>query len=200
LILVFHHENLLELQQFCDRIGFTFLANLIQNRNSNPSQVLNLVRLGAPDATELRHLREHFRLKQQKSVNWSPTEAPLPIWLAAENRPLDYWYDRFKAVDAITLEAARSQRWLSATVSDQPALQRLERMIGLRSVKDTIRRRTRSLEVQQERRRSGQVSEPIRLHLVFKGNPWRAGVQTILVKKRSTHYSNAWKMTAIAWQ
>jgi SpoVK/Ycf46/Vps4 family AAA+-type ATPase len=171
LILIFHHENLLELQQFCDRIGFTFLANLIQNRNRTSSRVLNLVRLGTPNSVELRQLRDYFRLKQQKLVNWHPTEAPLPIWLAAENRSLDYWYDRFKSVDEISLATARSQQWLSGNVSEQPALQRLEQMVGLQAVKDTIRRRARSLEVQQERKQSGQVIEPIRLHLVFKGNP-----------------------------
>lgn len=171
LILIFHHENLLELQQFCDRISFTFLSNLIQNRNSSPDRVLNLIRLGAPDAVELRQLQAYFRIRHQKTVNWSPGERPLPIWLAAENRPLDSWYDRFKAVDAITLTTARSQHWLSGSVSEQPALHRLEQMIGLRAVKESIRRRMRSLEVQQERRRSGQVNEPMRLHLVFKGNP-----------------------------
>ena len=167
-ILVFHHENRLELQQFCDRIGFTFLANLAVNRNAVASQ-FNFIRLGAPDTAEIRQLREYFRIKH-KPVDWS-TQEQLPVWIAAENRPLNYWYDRFQEADEISLEAARRLNWLSGSVSEQPAWERLEKMIGLRGVKDAIRRRMRSLEVQQERLRQGQTTESVRLHAIFKGNP-----------------------------
>jgi len=148
-ILVFHHENRLELQQFCDRIGFTFLANLAANRNAAASQVFNFVRLGAPGGTEIRQLREYFRIRHNKLIDWN-TQEQLPIWIAAENRPLNYWYERFQEAGEITLVAARQ---LSGSVSEEPALARLERMTGLHSVKESIRRRMRSLEVQQARLR-----------------------------------------------
>lgn len=169
-LLVFHHEDRSQLQQFCERIGFTFLANLAVNRSAAGHQVLNFVRLAAPDKSEITYLREYFRLRHRKSVEWSYVEK-LAIWLAAENRPLDYWYDRFHEAKEISLQAARSHHWLSGNVNEQPALERLEKMIGLRGVKDTIRRRMRSLEVQRERSATGQTTQAIRLHMVFKGNP-----------------------------
>ncbi|MBR8837644.1 MAG: AAA family ATPase [Stigonema ocellatum SAG 48.90 = DSM 106950] len=169
-VLVFHHEDRSQLEQFCSRIGFTFLANLVVNRNAAGAQVFNLVHLNTPHKTEIIYLKEYFRIKHRSSVDWS-TSDKLAVWLAAENRPLDYWYDRFVESGEISLKAARQHHWLSGTVSEQPALERLEQMIGLAGVKNTIRRRMRSLEVLRERITNGQTLEPIRLHMVFKGNP-----------------------------
>lgn len=170
LVMVFHHEDRNQLQQFCDRIGFTFLANLAVNRNATGSQVFNFIRLGAPEQTEINQLREYFRIRHRQSVDWITSEK-LAVWLAAENRNLDYWYDCFHQAAEFSLKAARQHHWLSGTVSEQPALERLEMMIGLKSVKQTVRRRMGALEVQRERLQSGQNTQPVRLHLVFKGNP-----------------------------
>ena len=93
------------------------------------------------------------------------------IWLSAENRPLNYWYANFETVPEISLAVAQKHHWLSGTVSNQPALERLEQMIGLEGVKKTIRQRIQVLEVNKAREATGQTSEPPRLHLVFKGNP-----------------------------
>jgi Cdc6-like AAA superfamily ATPase len=170
-ILIFHHENRITLQDFCQTIGLTFLANYAKSRARTSNQrVFNFVRLEAPAAGEIRALRDYFRILHSKPVNWS-NAAQLPVWIAAENQPLNYWYDRFQLAKEISLAEARRQSWLSGDVSEQPALARLEQMIGLRSVKDAIRLRMRSLEVQIERCRHGQTTVPIRLHMVFKGNP-----------------------------
>jgi SpoVK/Ycf46/Vps4 family AAA+-type ATPase len=169
-ILVFHQQNRSELQQFCDRIGFTVLANLVLNREQTRNQAFNFVQLIAPTASEIRDLQNYFRLKHTKSVNWRNIQQ-LSAWMAAENLPLKYWYDRLLTASEISLKEARKQNWLSGSVSEQPALQRLEEMIGLDSVKEVIRRRMRLLEVEKERSQQGQRSEPPRLHIVFKGNP-----------------------------
>jgi len=115
-------------------------------------------------------LRDYFRLEQRKIVDWATAEQ-LSVWIAAENRPLKEWYDRFNAVRQISLNEARRMNWLSGDVSTQPALERLEQMTGLASVKDAIRRRMRSLEVERERVQQGISVERPRLHMVFKGNP-----------------------------
>lgn len=169
-ILIFHHETRSKLQDFCQQIGLTFLANYAENRNKTGSQVFNIVRLAAPNANEIRALQDYFRLKYRKAVNWGD-RVQLPIWIAAENRPLNYWYDRFSDCEEISLETAKKHHWLSADVSDRPALERLEAMVGLPGVKTAIQRRMRSLQIQQQRRQQGQISEPLRLHLIFKGNP-----------------------------
>ncbi|MFB2917530.1 AAA family ATPase [Aerosakkonema funiforme] len=168
-ILIFHHENRTTLQEFCQQIGFTFLANLVINRD-NSNRCFNFIRLNSPDVTEIRALRDYFRLQHRKKIDWSTAEQ-LAIWIAAENRPLNYWYDRFQSARQISLPEARRLGWLSGDVSTEPALARLEQMTGLTSVKDTIKRRMQILEVERERVQQGISNEPPRLHLVFKGNP-----------------------------
>lgn len=169
-ILIFHHENRSELQNFCNQIGFTFLANLAINREQSNSQGFNFLRLNSPDEREITALRDYFRLQHRKPLDWK-TASKLSTWIAAENRPLNYWYDRFKAASQISLQEARRLGWLSGDVSEQSALERLEQMIGLASVKNTIRLRMRSLAMEQERARRGLNTQPPRLHMVFKGNP-----------------------------
>lgn len=169
-ILIFHHENRTELQNFCNQIGFTFLANLAINREQSSQQGFNFSRLNSPDASEITALRDYFRLQHRKPLDWK-TASKLSTWIAAENRQLNYWYDRFQAAPQISLQEARRQGWLSGDVSDQAALERLETMIGLASVKNSIRLRMRSLAVDQERARRGLNTQPPRLHMVFKGNP-----------------------------
>ena len=169
-ILIFHHEHRSQLQEFCQQIGLTFLANYAEHRTQTGNRVFNIVRMQSPNATEIKALQDYFRLKHRKQINWAD-RPQLPVWIAAENRPLNYWYDRFDDCEEISLATAKSNHWLSADVSDRPALERLEEMVGLDAVKSAIQRRMRSLQIQQQRRQQGQVSEPLRLHLIFKGNP-----------------------------
>jgi SpoVK/Ycf46/Vps4 family AAA+-type ATPase len=169
-ILIFHHENRSELQNFCNQIGLTFLANLAINREQSGRQGVNFCRLNSPNADEITALRDYFRLQDRKPVDWK-TASKLSTWIAAENRSLNYWYDRFKAARQISLEEGRRLGWLSGDVSTQPALERLEQMIGLASVKNAIKGRMRSLAVERERSRGGISTQPPRLHMVFKGTP-----------------------------
>ena len=168
-VLIFHHNNRSELQNFCEQTGFTYLATLLEGRERSDRN-FNLVHVGGPNPSEIVALRDYFRLEHHKAVDWK-TSNLLTSWIAAENKPLNFWYTQFQQTQEISLAEAKRQRWLSADVSDQPALQRLEQMVGLQSVKETIRRRMRSLEIQHERIKHGQTVEPMRLHLVFKGNP-----------------------------
>jgi len=170
-ILIFHHENRKELENFCNHIGFTFLANLTANRNITGTSAFNFVHLKAPERSEIRHLTEYFRLHHHRRLDWKNRDK-LMVWLSAENRTLDYWYANFKEASEISLVEAQKHHWLSGTVSTQPALERLEEMIGLAQVKKTIRQRIQVLEVNKARQATGQTTtEPPRLHLVFKGNP-----------------------------
>lgn len=169
-ILIFHHENRTQLQEFCQAIGFTFLANLLINREQSANQGVNISRLSAPDPTEITALRDYFRLEHRKTVDWTTAES-LSAWIAAENRPLTYWYDRLNAVRQISLSEAKRLGWLSGDITTQPALERLHQMIGLQSVKDAIDRRMGSLEIERERVKQGLSTDPPRLHMVFKGNP-----------------------------
>jgi SpoVK/Ycf46/Vps4 family AAA+-type ATPase len=169
-LFIFHHENGVDLRAFCDRINLTLLANSIGNREESSRQHCNFYRVSAPEVEEIQALRDYFRLEHRKPVDWKVTDKLLE-WIAVENRSLKYWFDRFDSASQISLEKARQQGWFSGDVSTQPALERLNQMIGLASVKENIRRRMQSLAVEKERRKQGMINNPPRLHLVFKGNP-----------------------------
>ena len=166
-IFIFHQETRQALQQFCERIDLTYLANLIQNRERSQSQV-NINGLSAPTADEITNLLHLFRLRDRLQLEWKNMQN-LPVWLAAENQPLTLWHDRFANVQEISLESIRP--WLSGNISTEPALARLERMTGLKAVKEQVRLKMRQLEIERDRQKQGIATDAPRLHLVFKGNP-----------------------------
>lgn len=169
-VFISHHDQRTRLQEFFNRVGFTFLANLISEQQSENSQKWNIHRLSSPTGEEIANLQHYFRLIHQKPVDWKSLDK-LAVWLSAENQSLNYWYNRFKATSKLSLEQARHQQWLSGNVSTQPALERLQAMTGLHSVKELIRRRISVLKIEQERKKQGIFQGSTRLHLVFKGNP-----------------------------
>lgn len=123
-ILIFHQENRDNLHKLCDRIGFTFLANLVLNHEQATQQSFNFIRLEAPRASEIMALQNYFRLKYSKQVNWSNIQQ-LPTLIAAENLSLKYWHGRFKSATEISVKEAIRQEWVSGDVSEAPGLQRL---------------------------------------------------------------------------
>jgi len=168
-IFVFHHEDRSELQTFCRSIQFTYLESLLTGEPTD--QACNIAWLGAPSLQEIERLMHYFRLQQDKPVDWG-TLQPLARWLSAESqKKINDWYNAFRTAPEISLAEARRQHWLSGTVSTEPALKRLEAMIGLQSVKEVVSQRIHRLTSDQVRLQKGLVSEPPRLHIVFKGNP-----------------------------
>ena len=169
-IFISHHETSAKLQEYCDRIGFTLLSNYIRNRDHSTTQSLNLVCLASPDIQEINNLQQYFRLQEQKKLDWKNINQ-LSQWISAENQSLKTWYHRFKIVPEISLTQAKAKRWFTADISTQPALERLNQMIGLSSVKTLISQQMPQLIVQQQRQKQGQQTDPPRLHLIFTGNP-----------------------------
>ncbi len=123
-----------------------------------------------PSAEEIERLIHYFRLVQGKTVDWKTLES-LARWLAAEKKCLRDWYACFDIVQTISLVEARKRNWLSGNVATDPALTRLENMVGLQAVKTVVKQRIQRLATDKVRQQQGLTSEPPRLHLVFKGNP-----------------------------
>lgn len=181
-ILIFHHENRTTLQEFCQQIGFTFLANLlVVNRDNSDRRAANIMRLSGPDAGEISSLRDYFRLQHRPTVDWN-TSTQLSTWLAAENRSLNYWYASFETTMEISLTEAKRLGWLSGDNTQeslknedflQELLQELDRTIGLQSVKQAIRELVDSQIANQRLREAGMLSkeETETRHMLFTGNP-----------------------------
>ncbi|GCE96312.1 putative ATPase [Arthrospira platensis NIES-46] len=166
-VFISHHHSLQQFQDFCNHTGFTFLGNWLQNRSDRQ---FNLVRVSTPTEPELQSLWDYFRLVHQKPVNWGDRHRLISA-IAAENQPLKTWYNRFNTAIELSLNVAKQNQWLSGDVSDIPALERLQELVGLQNVKTAINQKIRSLSKAQERQKQGINTDPPRLHLVFKGNP-----------------------------
>ncbi|WP_353845745.1 AAA family ATPase [Crocosphaera sp.] len=175
-LLIFHHETLEELQRFCNNHNLTFIASLITKKTEpqdNNNTNCNIIRVQEPTALELRHLRDYIRLAHDKPVDWINWEnsEKLITWLAAESQSLNYWHDQLELAEEFSVNEAKKQQWFEDNVSLEPALERLEKMIGLESVKRSIKQWRDVLAVNQARLKQGITVNTPRLHLVFKGNP-----------------------------
>ncbi|KPQ38287.1 MAG: ATPases of the AAA+ class [Phormidium sp. OSCR] len=166
-VFISHHHNQSQFQEFCRQIGFTLLANWLENRGD---RTFNVIQLNSPEEDELKHLWNYFRIVQKKPVNWQDFNQFITT-LAAEKQPLKTWYDRFNLAPELSLQVAKQRQWLSGDITLKPALMRLEELVGLHQVKNAIRRKIQSLKIAEERRKQGIASDAKRLHLVFKGNP-----------------------------
>ena len=166
-VFISHHHNQSQFQEFCRQIGFTLLANWLENRGD---RTFNVIQLNSPEEDELKHLWNYFRLVYKKPVNWQDFNQFITT-LAAEKQPLKTWYDRFNLAPELSLQVAKQRQWLSGDITLKPALMRLEELVGLHQVKNAIRRKIQSLKIAEERRKQGIASDAKRLHLVFKGNP-----------------------------
>lgn len=166
-VFISHHHNQSQFQEFCRQIGFTLLANWLENRGD---RTFNVIQLNSPEEDELKHLWNYFRLVHKKPVNWQDFNQFITT-LAAEKQPLKTWYDRFNLAPELSLQVAKQRQWLSGDITLKPALMRLEELVGLHQVKNAIRRKIQSLKIAEERRKQGIASDAKRLHLVFKGNP-----------------------------
>lgn len=73
----------------------------------------------------------------------------------------------------LKVEVGSNSTWIATPVTRElwEAEQTLKSMIGMQTVKDFVERRIAWLEVQLKRKANGINTPPIRLHLVFKGNP-----------------------------
>lgn len=167
-IFVFHLKDQQSLQEFCRTAQFSYLQSLLSGEQIDRS--FNIARLEEPSAEEIERLIHYFRLAQGKTVDWKTLQT-LTRWFAAEKRCLRDWYACFDVVQTISLVEARKQNWLSGNVATESALNRLEQMVGLQSVKAAVKQRIQRLATEKARQQQGLTSEPPRLHLVFKGNP-----------------------------
>lgn len=108
-VFIFHQDTYAELQLFCQQIGLTFLSNLLLNRERSHNLV-NICNIVTPSASEISHLIQRFRLREQRQVIWNDLEQ-LTTALAQESKPLNYWHDMFLSSSEFSLKQAYRAKW-----------------------------------------------------------------------------------------
>lgn len=159
-VFVFQAENMERLRETVIRNELTALTNFLDFKQGRDA---NVVRVGGPDETEVMRSFHERRLAAGLTVDWLRL-GRFARWMAAENRPLREWRERLSHVR--NLDRGTVGAWLSddRACSEEPALARLDALIGLSGVKEQIRRKTAV---------AGQLGpEAVNaLHMAFTGNP-----------------------------
>lgn len=164
---------------------FAEIANLVSvafgEESGDASE--SILYIPTPFETEVERWLNTVRLRTGLSVEWREFYK-LVRWLAAENsqlKDLDGKLNEYilrrntneTTDEKLSLALARRSKWVSSDADPRPALERLEQMIGLESVKEQVR--NLRFEIQAQTRRMAlnpQLRiEPPNLHLAFTGNP-----------------------------
>ncbi|MFC7060333.1 AAA family ATPase [Halobacillus seohaensis] len=84
---------------------------------------------------------------------------------------LESWENKQHWLDHMRIESEDLNFQQNVHRSGKSPLERLNNLIGLRNVKEEVRKLSSFVKVQQQRKESGYPIVPIQLHSVFSGNP-----------------------------
>ncbi len=172
-LFLFSANDYQSLCQMADRLPIPELKTYLLDRSRNTSH--HLVNIGYPAQGELERLvamsqRTHgFTLQnedQQRMLGW----------MEAEGMKARKWLARLQGIQCFDLVTARQNGWFSASeCASSSALQRLDALVGLESVKQRLRELAAWLSIRQRQAAlSGEDEPPAEaplLHMVFLGNP-----------------------------
>jgi S1-C subfamily serine protease/AAA+ superfamily predicted ATPase len=171
-ILIFSTPTYQDLCETAQRFEYLpdLFANLQTKRGSN--RQYNIAFIGGPEEQEIHRLVDFCRLKYGVAVNWRERRK-LELWMTAENLEAKTWLNRLKNSGALNRAVCRKMGWLTSMPDDErDALTRLNELVGLQPVKENITELIALLKDKEQREAQGFGSgEPLRLHLVFSGNP-----------------------------
>jgi SpoVK/Ycf46/Vps4 family AAA+-type ATPase len=145
------------------------LYNYLTRTEDQSTLRCNVVRIGGPDAAEMRRIVHYARLTERVRVDWRDLERMVP-WMAVEGIPARTWLARLEATGRVDRETARSRVWLSSMpADDRSPWEMLDALVGLDPVKEHIKRLVARGAMQQIQAKDRSTAP--RLHMVFSGNP-----------------------------
>jgi len=167
-IFLFSADNYETLVETSNQIPVPELRNLIQNRG-NQSNLSGVYYLPGVDQQEAQHILKMIEIKGQCQIQFE-NKQELANWMAAENLTARQWMGRLSTVPEFNLQVARANGWFSALIDpDQSARDKLEKMVGLVSIKNHFNELAAWLELHPDPFASHEDA-PL-LHMVFSGNP-----------------------------
>lgn len=159
-VFIFQKPTLERVKEVIDRNELLVLENYLWSKED---QEHNVIHVGGPDKCELLNLFHHHRLRHNMNVDWLRLDR-LAAWLSAENTKMSDWKSRLKNIKELNSDVIRP--WLSGgrRYSDKIAMDRLNELIGLKLVKEQIKRKMAKAEVLG----ADSIGS---LHMAFLGNP-----------------------------
>ncbi|MEM6802565.1 MAG: AAA family ATPase, partial [Bacteroidota bacterium] len=163
-LIVFQSPDLRSLQ--CAIASRSFLSELFRNlgefrQNELETQAnSSVVHIGNPQIDELSSLIHYERLLTEKALNWSEF-GYIQSQLFRQNESLNFWRRIFSKKEFSEISLDSLQNYINSA-DPRPAQEKLNTLIGLKSVKETISRHLITIK----KGRKGK-----RLHMIFQGNP-----------------------------
>jgi len=157
---IFQCATFEEVNDACQRNDLTVLHNFLAFKEENTQ---NIIRVPGPDQHEILNTIHYYRLRHQMSVDWKRLEK-FAIRLASENISLSTWRRRLHNTMHLDIQAVNKMISGDKAYSDEPAMSRLQELIGLDTVKRKIERKMAAAQV------LGNESTGT-LHMAFLGNP-----------------------------
>ncbi|MDD2900078.1 MAG: hypothetical protein PHI31_15350, partial [Desulfuromonadaceae bacterium] len=134
---IFQQNSRQDLLELCKHHELTALENCI---NIKGEEGQNVLRAGGPEQQELLNAIHHERLTNRMAVDWPRLER-LAAWVAMEDQTLSFWRSKLSGVKEFSRESVRSLLPGGRTYSDKTAEEQLNEMIGLKSVKEQLRKK-----------------------------------------------------------
>lgn len=169
-VLVFSVDTYPALCTVANDLPVPELRHFITRSQLRQHRVSSLVQVGGPGPREIRRLLAY--LHRLTNLKTTPAELDtLCRWMAAEDILAGQWIRRLKSLQTLTINSAIQSGWFSGRRDSRDAAwKRLEKMIGLRTVKQHLRELIALAEWSKNESESA-LNELPAMHLVFIGNP-----------------------------
>lgn len=169
---VFSIEDISHLSTIGEQIQIPELRSEILRKVPESNSNCSIIQISGPEFEEVRRILYLCK----KRFNISIDENNLDILckrIASEGLPARQWFSRIEQINIIDLDVARQAGWFSSTIDTSSSVwERLDRLIGLNSVKNRVQEISAWLKVAKERGEfsKNSIDQPI-LHMIFTGNP-----------------------------
>lgn len=159
-VFIYQTPKLEEIKNKIEQNDLAVLSNYLWTKEVHNH---NVIYVGGPDKNELLNVIHYYRLTNNLKVDWKRLDK-MAVRLSAENIKLSEWKGRLKDIGELTMEVINS--WLppKRAYRDKPAIERLNELVGLKSVKEKIK----ELTAQVKQLGADHIGT---LHMVFLGNP-----------------------------
>jgi SpoVK/Ycf46/Vps4 family AAA+-type ATPase len=161
-ILVFSATSLEQLRMIAANIPVPEIRNSVLAESKGGFAVLK--EIGSPQKDELSQLMKKTLVEESSELNASR----LIDMIVSEGGSLRAWLNRFKFLKVIDYQTIRDSGWFPAYEKKSlTAAYRLERLVGLKEIKERIW----ELALWAEFVQSKEQTEAPLLHMLFEGNP-----------------------------
>lgn len=138
------------------------------NDSINGRGLRSHIEVNNPQLDEIERLVQRARLREDKSVDWRNLEK-ITRRFQQEGKSLKFWIQRLKKLDAFSPKEVRKSNIVKINnLQNKPASERLQELIGLKTVKSAVEEHIMLVKAARQR---PSLAKDLNFHMTFEGNP-----------------------------